>query len=453
VAVLVLIPTEEKTIVMRSKWFRLVAVLLALVLVAGACGRGDDDDDASGDDDDTTATTAGDEDGGDEGGGEPEAVPGFDGETIKLGILTPLTDRVAIIGLPLTAGNETWFDHVNDEGGIAGKYKIEVDVQDTKYDGPTAVQLYSGMKEDVVMIAQALGTGVVDAILPQLEQDGLVAQPATLDSFWIGEQQLLPVGTPYQIQAINGISYFIDNGGEGKNICGMAQDDPFGDAGMQGVDFAAEELGFDVKARPTFKVTDTDFTAQINELQSNDCAAVFCVCTAANVSGIMGAAEQAGFEPQWIGQSPIWLPPFAGNAYMQEHLWVASDGPLLEAGAGEAVAEMLELKEKYNPDASLDQYFYFGYVAAQHVTQVLEKAVEMGDLSHEGIVEAMNSITAFDLPEELGSAYEAWGPPEDRKPPRTTTIFAIDPAGPGGFKVVEAGIVSDAAKKFEFETE
>ena len=165
----------------------------------------------------------------------------------------------------------------------------------------------------------------------------------------------------------------------------------------------------------------------------------------------MGAAEQAGFEPQWIGQSPMWLPPFAGNPYNQKNLWIASDGPLLEAEAGEAVAEMLELKEKYAPDASLDQYFYFGYVAAQHVSQVLEKAVEMGDLSHDGIVEAMNSIESFDIPEELGSAYESWGAPEDRVPPRTTTIFWIDPAGPGGFKVIEAGIVSEAAEKYEFE--
>ena len=438
---------------MRSKWMRLLALLMVLGLVAAACGRGDDDDDAAGGDDETEEPTdeeEGEEEGEEEPAGDPAEVPGFDGTTIRLGVLTPLTERVAIIGNPLTAGGQTWVDKVNAEGGIAGKYPIELDIQDTKYDGPTAVQLYNGMKDDVVMIMQALGTPVVDAILPLLNQDGLVAQPATLDSFWIGEQQLLPVGTPYQIQAINAISYYVENGGEGKTICALRQADPYGEAGMQGVNFAAEELGFEVGAEPTFKVTDTDFTAQINELSSNNCEAVFFVGTAANISGVMGAAEQAGFEPQWIGQSPSWLPPFAGNAYMQEHLWVASDGPLLEEAAGEAVAEMLALKEQYAPDASLDQYFYFGFTAAQHVTQVLEKAVELGDLSHEGIVEAMNSIEKFDIPEELGSVYESWGPPEDRVPPRTTTIFAIDPAGPGGFKVVEAGIVSEAAEKYEF---
>ena len=60
-------------------------------------------------------------------------------------MLTPLTGPVAVIGKPLTAGNEVYFDYVNKEqGGIAGKYKVELVQADTQYkpdrDGPAVQQ-------------------------------------------------------------------------------------------------------------------------------------------------------------------------------------------------------------------------------------------------------------------------------------------------------------------------
>src|SRR3954462_6224650 len=96
---------------------RLVILAAALVLATAGCG-GAADNGSSGS-------------GGK--GGAPKSVPGFDGKTIKLGVLTPLSGPRAGIGLPLTAGNEVWFDYLNKEkGGIAGKYKVQLVQQDTQ---------------------------------------------------------------------------------------------------------------------------------------------------------------------------------------------------------------------------------------------------------------------------------------------------------------------------------
>src|SRR5437868_1474070 len=63
--------------------------------------------------------------------GLPTAVAGFDGVTIRLGVLTAATGPESLIGLPLTAGTKAYFDYVNTElGGIGGKYKVELDLQD-----------------------------------------------------------------------------------------------------------------------------------------------------------------------------------------------------------------------------------------------------------------------------------------------------------------------------------
>lgn len=433
----------------KTKLGRLLAVLLALAMLAAACGRDDDDDGgtAAGTD---TEETAGDDG---EGGGEPEPGPGFDGTTIKLGVLTPLTDRVAIIGQPLTNGNKAWIEHVNSQGGIAGKYKIELVAEDTKYDAPTAVQLYNGMKDDVVMFAQILGTPIVNAVLPQLNADGIAGQPATLDAFWVREQNLLPIGAPYQIQVINSMDYYLNEmDGEGKTICWVGTDDPYGEAGFEGMEFAAEELGFEIAAQPRFATTDTEFTAPINELKSAGCEMVFGTFTAASITGLLGAASQQGFAPQWIGQSPSWLSVFAGTAlkdYLEANYMVVAEGPAWGDDSVEGMGEMIEHMEQYTPDQTPDQYFAYGYAAARAVTQVLEKAVELGDLSREGIIEAMNEIEEIDVAGLLGN-YE-WGPPEDRNPPRANSFFKINAEKPVGLELVAQDYTSDAAEAYEFE--
>lgn len=429
-----------------KKLLRLLCLLMVLVLVAAACGDDDDDDTSAGGD--TTETTAGDGE-----AKELEPGPGFDGTTIKVGVLTPLTERVAVIGKPLTAGNKAWFDHVNEQGGIAGKYKIEMVTQDTRYDPPTAVQLYNGMKNDVVMIAQLLGTPVVNAVLPQLKTDKIVAQPASLDSFWVREQQLLPVGAPYQIQAINAIDYWWNEaGGKGKTVCSMIQDDPYGEAGQEGVDFAAEELGFDVAATARFKVTDQDFTAQINQLKGANCQMVFGVVTAASLSGIMTAAVQNDLQTQWILQSPSWLGVFAKTPlapYLQKNVWIVSEGAPWGDESAPGMAEMVAIHDKFSADVPPgDQYWGFGYAAARAVTQVLEKAVELGDLSRDGIVEALNAIEEFDHGGISGTY--GWGEPADRTPPRKNSIYKIDPAAIDGRAPVVANHEATFAKDFEF---
>src|ERR1035437_5344409 len=80
-------------------------------------------------------------------------VPGFDGTTITVGSIQPLTGGVAVLGLPIEAGLQTWFDHVNALGGIAGKYKIKVALEDAANTESLTVQKYGEIKDQVVMMA------------------------------------------------------------------------------------------------------------------------------------------------------------------------------------------------------------------------------------------------------------------------------------------------------------
>lgn len=426
----------------RQTRLRWLAAIVSLTLIAAACGGRDDDDDGGG--------------GGDTSdGAAPQSVPGFDGETIRLGVVTPTSGPVAVIGDPLTNGNRAYWEYVNEElGGVAGEYPVELVIEDSAYDAPTAVQKYNQIKGDVVMFNQLLGTPIVNALLEQLVADDIVAQPASLDSFWVREQNLLPIGGPYQVQAINGVDWYVNEGGgsEDSAICTLRQDDPYGEAGQEGVDFALENLGMELTSEATFPAGNPDFTAQISQLQSDGCEMVWLVSTPTDTGSALGKAAELGYTPQWMGQSPTWIGAFTESEllpYLEEnYLWVSDAAPEYGDESVPGMAELVRIQETYTPDQEPDIYFLFGYNESKAVHQVLEQAVEMGDLSREGIIEAMNSIDEL----QFDDAYPTypWGGPEDRDPPRVSSISEVDSSKPIGLAQVVSEYEADYTADFEF---
>ncbi|HLY83541.1 MAG TPA: ABC transporter substrate-binding protein, partial [Acidimicrobiales bacterium] len=382
------------------------------------------------------------------------AAPGFDpvAKTIHVGIISALTGPVALIGKPLTAGNELWFNHVNqDLGGIGGKYKIVFDEEDSQYVPQNGVQAYNKLKDNEVLIAQLLGTPVTKAVLPLLKQDNVVASPASLDADWVRDPNLLPVEAPYQIQMINAASYLVnDLGMKGKTFCEMIQDDSYGEAGKAGVDYAAAQLGFTVKSLARYATPATDLTAQIQQLKQANCDVVFLTSTPTDTGKAFGTAAQLGFAPQWVGQSPSYHQALIATplkAYLQAHFLLASEGTEWGDRSVKGQADMLDLITKLAPSQAPDGYFGFGYVEGRLVTQILEQAVKDGDLSRAGIQKAMADVGTLTF-DGLTGDYK-YGAPANREPPRSSTIFRINPAKPIGVEVAKATFVSDIAKTYK----
>ena len=129
---------------------------------------------------------------------------------------------------------------------------------------------------------------------------------------------------------------------------------------------------------------------------------------------------------------------------------VLGEGPAWGDESSEGMTSMVAALEQYGDGQEPDTYFAFGYAQAQATHQVLEAAVENGDLSHEGILEAMESIDVFEYGGLFGD-YE-WGAAEDRNPPRATTISAVDIEGsPTGLTPVVTEYESEAAAAYEFD--
>jgi ABC-type branched-subunit amino acid transport system substrate-binding protein len=411
---------------------------ITLTVVGTGCGGRSDDSNASG------------------GTGASASVKpgvGFDGTTITLGVLADQSGPAAALGTPIVNGLDTYMKALNDKGGVGGKYKVKLEIADMKYNPTTAITQYNQMKSKVAMFAHVLGTPIVDAMKQQLTGDGLLAQPSTQDAFWVKEPNLLPIGAPYQIQAINGLQYAVDKlDAKTKKVCALTKDDPYGQAGKQGYDYAVTKLSLNNAASATYKQTDTDYTAPLSQLKNAGCEIVHITGLPSEVGKIMGGAAQSQFAPMWLGASATWLNVLAASQvapYMQKYFLFAAEGPNWGDTSVPGMKDQMDAITKFAPDTKPDGYFTFGYNEGRAVHQVLEEAVKNGDLSPKGVLDASHKIPTL----TFGGVYGdyKYGSPADREPPRANTIFKIDPTKPNGTDAVTK-VESEAAKSFTFKS-
>ncbi len=390
--------------------------------------------------------------GGGHTGKTPPDVPGFDGKTIKLGVITPESGPVAGIGRPLTNGNRVYWQAKNAKGGVGGKYPVELTVEDSKYQVESALQGYDKIKGEVVAFQQILGTQIVKSVLTRLKAEKGFGGPATLDSLWVKEKNLMPILGPYQVQAANIMDWYQKNGGKGKKICAMAQDDEYGAAGLDGLTQSSKTLKFKVAKTVRFAAT-SDVSAQVGELADSNCDAVLLVSVFNDTASIVTKMIGRNFTPQVLGMSPTWLTgyendPNNGPFYREHFVWVG-EGPAWGDTSVPGMAKMIQEVQQFAPDQRPDQYFAFGYAQAWAMDQILERAVKNGDLSKAGITKASNQVGTLKFDGLVGD-YKYGKSAKDRNPPRASTIAKIVVGAPIGLQAIETNATSDAAKKVTF---
>ncbi len=424
-----------RSVVIRG---RHVATLLALSFVA-ACGGAKSGADAA-----SAGSPAG-------GAG---ATPGVVGDTITLGALIPLSDAVALIGKPILAGAQAYFNDLNArKGGIGGRYRVRLLAEDITYANPSSsVQKYNKIKDRVAGFVPILGTDHINVTLPLLAEDNALAVPSTMDAEWVREPHLISVLTPYQLQMINGVDYWLTKGGgKGKTLCAMVMSTGYGLAAVEGAQFIANAMGTTVAATAKFRPGDQDFVAPITQLKNAKCDAVALASLPTETAKIMGAASQLGFTPRWIGTSPTWHAVLGATPiarYAQEHLWIAAEGAEWGDTTATGMQQMLDVIKAQAPDQKPDTYFAAGYTMAESMAAVLEAAAKSGDLSRAGIAKA---LTTLGVVAHGGVVNDyRYGAVDAREPSRVNSLFAIDPSRAGGYAMVERDHASATANAFTF---
>jgi ABC-type branched-subunit amino acid transport system substrate-binding protein len=381
----------------------------------------------------------------------PPNVPGFNGSTIKLGVITPQSGIASVVGKPLTEGNRTYWEAKNAKGGVAGKYKVDLSIQDSQYQVETALQSYDSIKGDVVAFQQILGTQIVKSVNTRLKADNGYGAPASLEGVWVKQPTLMPIGTPYQVLAANGLDWYLKNGGQGKKVCAMAQDDAYGASGLDGLTQAAKTLKVKVAKTVRF-ATGSDTSAQVGELADAKCDAVMLVSLPNDTGSIVTKMQGRNFAPQILGIAPSWLSGLEstdnGPFYQEHYIWLSYGAPWGDTSIP-GMQQMLTDQQQYAPDQKPDTYFEFGYGQAWAMDQILEQAAKNGDFSKAGIKKASNQIGTLKTG-GLAGDFKYGKSASDRNPPRDSTIAKAAVGPPEGLQILATNYTSQAGKNVKF---
>ena len=329
--------------------------------------------------------------------------PGVDvaNKTITLGILSPYFGPVAApIGDPLANGVKVFFDHVNDNGGING-YKVKFLEEDTQYNPQIEVQKYQQIHNQVLMIADSLGTPTTFAIKDLAAADHMLVSAATLSSALAREKYLILVGTPYRLQVENAFDYIVNKLGVKNPATGIIyQNDEYGQDGLTGYKEAVAAYHLNDVAEATYAATDTTFTAQVSHMKAAGAKYVFLTTIPTATAGIIGTAAALGYFPQFILQSPGWanaLLTVKALVPLFTKLWVVAQGATWGDTSVPGMAQMLQDVAKYAPSQQPDGYFEFGYAESYVTYAILKQAMANNDITRDGLYNAFNSLKNVDL--------------------------------------------------------
>ncbi len=394
--------------------------------------------------------------GGVSGGGSAfKGGPGVDlaKKTIDLGVLSPLSGPVGqLIGIPLTQGVEVYFKDINAHGGIDG-FKINLVEKDSKYDVPTQVQVYQEIHNQVLMLAESLGTPTTHAILDQINADRMLTSAATLDSDLARQPYVVLVGTPYRLQVENAFDYVVNKlGVTSPKTAIIYQNDNYGQDGLTGYQESITAYHLDDVGQVPFTLGATDVTAQAAQLKASGAKYVFVTATPTDAATIVGTAAALGYTPQWIFQSPAWHPILLTTkvAPVLEHfVWVVGQGASWGDTSKPGMAQMLTDIQMYQPNEQPNGFFEFGYTESIITAAILKKAADNHDLSRAGLLNAFNSLGTVDL-HGLYPTASYGSQPNQRVPTRDNSIFAIDPTKPGAVKDISGDFVGTAAMASKF---
>jgi ABC-type branched-subunit amino acid transport system substrate-binding protein len=465
-----------------TRWRRAAATVSVVALLAVACGNDepattsptDEDADATEAPDDADATddvdTEADADATDDE--DAQAAPGDiqfdtgvtedacpnavnpDNGCIYLGVLSDLTEGpFAALGVPLTEAQRDFWNRVNEDGGIAG-FDVDIDTytRDTKFDPQEHSSAYRQIEPNILALHQSLGTEPTEAILRDMDDDDVIASPATWWSGWGFEEKdrglILEIGYSYCIESMIALDYVSENIAEPGSVMAVGYPGDFGGDSAAGAEAWAEAAGVEflgfVETAPNAIVGSQD--AAISQIVSGAPDVVMLAVGPAETAEIVGGSAAQGFEGQFMGSVPTWNP-----ALLQTPAAPALEAMYLHVGFAENFDGESEahdkLREARDGEPPVNDAYTYGWIQSYPILRALEAAAANGDLTRQGLRSVVDGLTV-DYEGALPDQVYGGDPSENVQ--REGTISRPDGESPLGYTTVEAGYTGPIASEYDY---
>ncbi|MGW6281878.1 ABC transporter substrate-binding protein [Kribbella sp. NPDC055071] len=372
---------------------------------------------------------------------------GVTDKEITLGVMTDKTGVFKNLGTAITHGNELWVKDLNAAGGVCGR-QVKLEIVDHGYKADTAKTLYPQLEPKILGFMQITGSPIMAALKSDVQADKVTTTPASWSSELLSNPYVVVVGTTYDVEMIDGLSYLQKKGliKDGDTVGHIYVDGEYGANGLRGAKYYAEKHGLKLKD-VKLTSTDTDLTNVVTGLKGDGVKAILLTTTPGQTGSAMAANKALGLNVPVLSNNPAYDPLLLKSpaASALDKLYVVASTVPYSAD----VPKAKEIVQKYKaagyteaPNAGVP----YGYAVAEVWGAILKKACDNKDLTRDGIQKALQETTSADTGNLVATLdFSNPGAP----PTRQVYVAQPDASVEGGAKVVEPLFEADDAKTYQ----
>lgn len=233
------------------------------------------------------------------------AVGAAAAQTLKIGVIAPLTGGGAPWGIAAAEGPRILADELNANGGVAvgdKKYKVEVIAYDDQYKAADAVAAYNRLvNQDRVKYMIILGSAATMALKQQVEDDKVVAMTASYTGKALDKNTnyLFRMYSPPDDYIGSFIGWMKDNV-KGKRVVIINPNDETGWDQTQLASRVFKSNGFEVLGSELFERAQKDFQPMLTKVIAQKPDIIELGGTSPSTAGlIIRQARELGYDKQF----------------------------------------------------------------------------------------------------------------------------------------------------------
>ena len=215
-------------------------------------------------------------------------------ETIKIGVIQPLSGPVAASGNYIRMGAEIARDWVNVRGGVLGK-QVQLLIEDNKSDPKEAATAAEKLivKDKVPVIVGAWGSSMTLAAMPKLEEYGVPMIVETSSAASItkrGNPWVFRLSPPSEMEALGLEKYLKDFGIKKADFLAVNTDWGRGSVGAFGD--LLKKSGATVGTAEFMEQAATDMNAQITKIKADNADTLFLTTAVEQITLVLRQAQE-----------------------------------------------------------------------------------------------------------------------------------------------------------------
>ena len=215
-------------------------------------------------------------------------------ETVKIGVIQPLSGPVAASGNYVRMGAEIARDWINAKGGVLGR-KVELLIEDNKSDPKEAATAAEKLivRDKVPVIVGAWGSSMTLAAMPKLEEYGVPMIVETSSAATItrrGNPWIFRISPPSEMEAL-GLQKYLKNFGI-KRADFLAVNTDWGRGAVGAFGDILKKSGASVGAVEFMDQAATDMNAQITKVKAGPADTLFLTTSVEQITLVLKQAQE-----------------------------------------------------------------------------------------------------------------------------------------------------------------